>query len=724
MRTPRAVLVNSGILLLAVASMAVVVVTRGGVTTGEKQAQGQDLLPAFHADEVKALELAGGGQTLHLERSPAQDGGSASFALVSPVKEPADDTAVNKFLSALSNAHALRPVAAGPPLSTFGLEQPRLRVSAKTEKHTYRVLVGGSAPTPEGACYVQVASDDEAPKLVVIDKSSAQDFALDLDAFRQRSIAPLSQPDVTRITITSPKLNLTLRRSTGTSFLIDGEPQALADRETVSSLFFQLSRLTANRFLSATDAEPALGPDRAHFELETKDSKELVRFDAGGTCPGDPAQLVVVRRSPGAQSACAPRELEATLRHSADDFVDHHPFSLHADEVEELDINGKNKFILLRKGNAFVLHAASETPVELEAGNQRITSLLEVSGERVLGQKPSDLGLEPARNTVTLRSSAARDADVVQQVVRIGNTDSAGNLWLYREQDGAVLRVAPDVARFFASDSTLLYPKKLTEFGLSNFVSAEIQHGALRQVLRRDAKQNLQLEEPKGFDPDGVLSSDLIQALGSLSASRFVADRDDGSFGLDKPPTTVRFVSKSETNPKLEHVLRFGRLTELGVFATLDENGPVFVLPRSVIETCDTLLLNRAVYPNASEALQSFSLEAPQKHTLRLERRGERFWPVPAESFPDDKLGELLEAISNLRPEAAVHVGPPLPAEGLSAPVLTLRLVPTTGAPLTLTFGAGDSWRSTSVFYLRVSGVNATYVIAQAKVHALSDALN
>ncbi len=724
MKPTRAVLVNSGILVLGLASMVAVVVSRSGLTTGESEAQGRDLLPAFHADEIKALAIEGAGQKLSLTRTPGLDGGSASFELISPVKEPADGAAVSKFLSALSNAHALRPVASGPPLSSFGLDQPRLRIELKNDQRSYHVLVGGSAPTPEGACYVQVQSGDEPPHIVVVDKSAAQDFAVDLDSFRQRGIVSLSQPDVTRITIASPKLNVSLRRTTGTSFVLDGEPKTVADRETVSSLFFQLSRLTANRFLALADAEAALGPDRAHLEFETKDSKEPVRFDAGGTCPGDPTQLVVVRRSPGTQSACAPRELEATLRRSAEDFRDRHPFSLHADEVEELDITGKNKFILLRKGNAFVLHAASETPVDLDAGNQRIASLLEVSAELVTEQKPSELGLEPAQNTVTLRSSAARDADVVQQVVRVGNTDGAGNLWLYREQDGAVLRAPRDSARFFASDSTLLYAKKLTEFGLSSFISAEITHGGERQVLRRGAKEELQLDEPKGFDPDGVLSADLIQALGSLTASRFVADRDDGSFGLQPPATTVRFASKSETNPKLEHVLRFGRSTELGVFATLDENGPVFVLPRSIEEACDTLLLSRAVYPNATDALKSFSLEAPQKHTLQLERRGERFWPVPTGSFPDDDLGELLEGISNLRPEAAVHIGPALPAEGLSKPVLTLRLVPNMGVPLTLTFGAGDSWRSTSVFYLRVSGVNATFVIAQAKVRALSDALN
>ncbi|HEY3667867.1 MAG TPA: hypothetical protein VGL19_17815, partial [Polyangiaceae bacterium] len=66
---------------------------------------------------------------------------------------------------------------------------------------------------------------------------------------------------------------------------------------------------------------------------------------------------------------------------------------------------------------------------------------------------------------------------------------------------------------------------------------------------------------------------------------------------------------------------------------------------------------------------------------------------------------------------------PALAAEGFGKPSLVLRLTPKVGAGQTLTFGAGDSWRSTSVFYLRVSGINATYVVAQSKVRALSDSL-
>jgi hypothetical protein len=723
MRLARATLVNAGIAVLACASLAAVWLTRESATTSDRESRGENLLPLYHGEDAVHLELESAGRKLVLERAPATDGGSASFRLLSPVTAPADAATADKFLTALGNAHALRAVDSGPPSSAFGLDKPLLRVTVRTAKGSYLLLVGADAPTPAGARYVQVTSGSDAPRVVVVDKSVAEDLAVELDAFRQRSVVSVSEPEVNRIVITSPTLNVTLQRSSGISFLLDAPAKTLVDRETLSSLFFQLSRLSANRFLTAQEGQRALAQYHAHFELDSKDPAQNVRFDVGGDCPGDPTQLVIVKSAPDAQSACAPREIEATLRLSAEDLLDRHAFSLHSDEVEELDITGgKNKFVLLRKGNAFVLHTGSEAAVELEAGNQRILSLLETVAERVEGQKPSELGLDPASSSVTLRSSAARDADVVQQVVRVGKTDAAGNLFLYREQDSVVLRVPRASARYFAVDSTLLYSHKLSEFGPSSFVSAEITRPAGKQVLRRGANEALRLDEPKGFDPDIGASADLIQALGSLTADRFVADRDDGSFGLEKPALSVRFVSKSETNPKLEQYLRFGAETALGVFASLADGGPVFVLPRSVKDTCDTLLISRALFPTDPEAFSAITLEAHGR-TLRLERHGEQLTAIPAGSFPTDKVQALLEALNNLRPDAAIHTGPALPAEGLAKPSLTLRLTPKSGATQTVTFGAGDSFRSTSVFYLRVTGFDATYVMAQSKVRALSDAL-
>ena len=722
MRLARGLALNAVIGVLACASAGAIWATRDVASTKDSAGRDHRLLPVFRSEDVKRLELSSAGQKVTLERA-AGDGGAAAFLLVEPVKELADAAAVGRFLSGLASARALRPVEPGPPLSSFGLDNPSLRVNVRTAKSSYQLALGGNAPTPEGARYLQVVSADGATQLVVVSKSVAEDLALELDAFRTKSLVSVSEADVARITITSPTLNVTLHRRAGTGFMLDGEPQVLAERETLKSLFFQLGRLSAISFLSAHDAEAALGPARAHFELETKDPKQIIRFDAGGSCPGDPSRLVIMRRAPDAQSACAARELEATLKLEAADFADRHAFSLRVDEVEELDITGgPNKFALVRKGSSFVLHGSNDTQVELEAGNQRITALLEALGERVPQPKLNELGLDPAPITITLRSSASRDSAVMRQVVRVGNKDASGNQLVYREQDGVALRIPHELARAFALDSTLLYARKLTEFGLSSFISAEVERAGTRQVLRRGANEALFLDAPKGFDPDGVLSSDFIQALGALTAERFVADRDDGTFGLSHPTLAVHFVYKSDESLKTERHLRFGDDTALGVYGTIEDAGPVFILPRSVRDSLELLLINRAVFPTSPDALVGMTLKA-HGHTLRLQRQGERLVASPAGSFPGEHVTQILESFGDLRPEAAIHAGPPLPQEGMGNPTLTLTLVPRVGAAQTLEFGAGDSWHATSVFYLRVSGVDATFVMAQSKVRALSDAL-
>ncbi|HKO47567.1 MAG TPA: DUF4340 domain-containing protein [Polyangiaceae bacterium] len=725
MKLASGTLLSVGIVVLACASTIAVFVTREGASTQDDQGRKQNLLASFHSEDMIRLELSANGPKIAIERDGTA-AGSAHFRLVEPVKEIADPATVDKFLSTLESARALRPVEQGPAPSALGLAKPALRASVRTKQHSYEIALGGSAPTPEGSRYVQVSVDQEPAKVVVIAKAVAEDLAVELDAFRLRSLVAINESEVTRIGITGPKWSLGFQRSTGTNFLIDApnQPKVLANREVLKTLFFVLGRLTASVFLSDSEAETALGTTRTHFEIALKDAKNSVRFEVGGSCPGDPSQLVVIRRAPDIQRACAPRELQATLELQPQDFVDRRAFSLHSDEVEELDISGgKSKFALLRKGSGFVLHAGSETQVELEAGNQRISELLEAEGERVpfaIG-KLNEFGLDPAPSTVTLRSSAARDSDVSTQVVRVGKRDEAGNLFVYREQDAVVLRIPRDLSRGFAVDSTLLYARRLTEFGLSSFISAEIEQKGAKQVLRRK-NDGLQLEEPKGFDADGVLSSDLIQALGALTAERFVADRDDGSFGLQRSALRVRFVFKNGEGAEVEHHLRFGDETALGVFATLKDDGPVFILARSVRDTCQLSLINRAVFPASSDALKGVVLEAHGR-TLQLVRQGERFTVAQAGNFPQDRVAPLLEALSNLRPEAALHSGPALPSEGFSAPSLILRLSLRQGPVQTVSFGAGDSWRGTSIFYVRVSGIDATFVMAQSKVRALSDAL-
>ncbi len=126
-------------------------------------------------------------------------------------------------MSTLASAHALRAVEPGPAPSALGLANPARRASLQTKKRAYQIALGGNAPTPEGSRYVEIRVDHEAPVVMVIAKAVADDLAIELEAFRLRSLVAVNESDVTRIGISSPKLNIDLQRSTGTNFLIAAE---------------------------------------------------------------------------------------------------------------------------------------------------------------------------------------------------------------------------------------------------------------------------------------------------------------------------------------------------------------------------------------------------------------------------------------------------------------------------------------------------------------------
>jgi len=88
--------------------------------------------------------------------------------------------------------------------------------------------------------------------------------------------------------------------------------------------------------------------------------------------------------------------------------------------------------------------------------------------------------------------------------------------------------------------------------------------------------------------------------------------------------------------------------------------------------------------------------------------------------FGRDQIENLKTTLGDLQAEAAVHVGQPLPSEGLAQPTLRVSatLVDPSGTERRVAYriGAGDAWRNVSVYYARLDGGQATYVIARSRV--------
>jgi len=421
-------------------------------------------------------------------------------------------------------------------------------------------------------------------------------------------------------------------------------------------------------------------------------------------------------REPRARAGCVPQELVGQLSAPRETLRDPAPFSARKDEVEALTLErGGKRLVLERSGTGFVLREPSQAPVELEAGNQRIEAVARAPAELVPAPNPKELGLDTPSGKVTLRV-IGDDDKALEEKLELGKTAPDGTLYARRAEDGAVLAFGRESARAFTVDSTLLRSLTLFDFALSSV--AELALSAPEPELVRRAGTGFELVTPRGFAADGELTTNAILALGSLHALRWVADEDDHTFGLATPTLTARARTDGDGGTE-EHSLVVGRAVPGGYFASVEGSSGVFLVERGVVERLDTMLVDRSALMAEPAALARLTLRAKGRE-LTFERRGGE---LRSEHVDPSAAAAALSALSSLRAEAALHSGPARPSEGLAAPVLEVRIEPSAGLgkPRAFKIGVSDEFHGESVRTARADGIDATFVVADAKLRPLFD---
>ncbi|MFO0674791.1 MAG: DUF4340 domain-containing protein [Polyangiaceae bacterium] len=259
------------------------------------------------------------------------------------------------------------------------------------------------------------------------------------------------------------------------------------------------------------------------------------------------------------------------------------------------------------------------------------------------------------------------------------------------------------------------------------------------------------LAEPKieGIGADSGLVEDIADALVGLKAVRWVAPKDDGSFGLAKPRVVIEAKVFEEDGKPLKSVrVEIGGEASDGVFARTADDPAVFVAPPAIVQAASSWLLDRQALVVDPAAIARVEVSVPggggwsldpvnpggagsspmAGKKLVAERVGDA-WKLTTGDGPD-AAATLRNAVAGLIAERVVSTGAPERAQGFDKPRLVLVVVadPEMGAPKTaakrrfkIAFGAGDSVDGTSVVYARREGLDVTFAIPQGKVRALFD---
>ena len=715
----RQLLVNGALVVLALGTLGLVWATREAPTTATLRSRKDKLFPNFRKDAISRLVLTQAGRELVLEpgHEPNATEATDDYRIVKPWPERADIASVNQLLGSLDLASTLRP-ADGVADAQAGLDGSALQIRLEMAGKVQTVKLGGPAPSPAGARYAEVDSGGSRTRYVV-SQGVASELSMPFDKFREPRLLEYGRSEIARLSLGRGMAHIELDlNERGTFFTLVNGDHELARHAVTDRVLSALSRLATEQFVEVEQAREVLSHDADSIGLTMVDKAIApVTLSFASTCPKDATQALVLREQLGrpARAGCVPNEVAGALRVGFDELRVTAPFAARPDEIEELRVvRGSQKLELARKDKGFVLRAPSNGEVTLDAGNARISAIAEARGVRPEPASMAELGLEPPAGEVSIQIAGADEATHRSEQALVGKPRRDGSVCVKRTADGVVLCFSAETAHVFDPDATLLKGLTLFSFAPSELSSFSVDGPGLHELVRRHDDGTYALEEPKGFLHDGSLVADAVQTLGALQAARWVAATDAASFGLAAPRLRVSITLAATPGTR---ELLVGAATPGGYFARVSSDPGVFVLARSTFGELAAPLIDRALTPFAESELSAISIRSGHQ-TLSF-ARPDQTW-VGATNQPPQATN-LLEPLSALRAEFAVHVGAAGLAEGFAKPQSEVTFVAKSGKRVRLLIGAHDTLNDTPIAYARRDDIDATFALAQRTAASFQD---
>jgi hypothetical protein len=710
-------------------------------TTAETEARKANLLPVVRRDDIREIVIEQGDEKATIQRRDTGDAGDFMYHLIEGGSKPeeaafADQIAVERLIQALEFAAPLRKLEDDFDVKSVGLAPPRVGLTVHMGSITYRIGVGDEAKTPAGSRYATL----EGHGVFVIPGTSAADLMRPIDAYRTRRILPYLSSELAAIELESGQGSLRIDRGPWGGFRVDsaaGKPRV--SQPVFDRMLRAFADASAERFLEASVADRAVDQAKRKVRMvlipKAGPRAELV---LGGACPttGDtanaedaPAKMVViVRKAPTPLHACVPSSVLEDLEVTPASLVDRRALRSSADEVEELQVvRGNATLELARRESGWHARKPEDRDIPSEDVAGYLAALLAVEGVVQAEVDEAKLGLSPPRATLTLRQPSLDTIEVPPQVLEIGGevpTDEGLALAVRRKEDGVVLLVPASTAPLFEPSTTRIRSTELLKVNAQRMQRVEVERAdGPRQILQRKGP-GFSMEEPKGHLVDASLAADLFDAVSRLRTERWVADRDDGSFGLATPAVSVRLAFEGEKGEE-KRTLILGGETPEGRYARWEPDTGVFVLSRALETTLRTYAIDRLVFMVDPSEVRSLTARAGDRD-VRVGVTGDS-WRSQGGSLhpmPEAQIARLRQALSELRAEGVVHLGAARPEEGFSKPLLRVEVESSLRKGKTVfVIGHGDVWRTMSVYYARREGIDATFAVAQSKVRPLLDAV-
>lgn len=710
---------------------------RYSATTDELEARRQNVFRAFHRDRVSRIEVEHSSGRFELVRER-----DAWFVVSNGQRRPADLLEAERLLSEIEGAESQRALGDLDATSRqrFGLERPRAKVVVhEGNEVTARFSLGG-AVEQEDAVYVEASAAtgnrDARARALVLPKSFGQPFDRAAVEFRDRRIAEVDVDRLERIEFTVAAGRRVLERR-GAVWTMTTPSLGRASRSAVETVTAELRDFRATRVL-ADDVDAAAlrlhGLDAPSLRVEVRRASgaEPIVLRVGAACPGHDDEYTAVREGTGTL-VCVGRSFADGFRAPPEGFRDDHVLSARTDEVSEVRVKGAGTagadLVLRRDGSAWRADNSPNT-VDAEAIEAWLTALHDLSTPaRLAGDLRAAHGLAPAQIVIEVKRTGVEG---VERVL-VGALDAQG-LYVSRDDEPLVMQFAPSAAETLRVEPVRFRPRTVLEETDDQLRAMVIDAAPLHEEIAR-LDGTLRLTRPVEIVADPSLTSDLAHGIATLTADRWVSSTLQPQFGLAAP--RARVVARFEgalanadggvdgAAPVRSYTLAFGASAPGGgVYATLEGQAGVFVVPRSLYEQASAAHLDRGALRIARESVTRFTLTlgGATPSRIALVKTGDD-WRTEAGTTADGaRVDALLSQLASVTAVRVFGYGPPTPAMRFATPTMVLEFAGAGDAgQQSLRIVVGDRFGSGegAGFYARRDGLDATLSLPESLVETL-----
>jgi hypothetical protein len=385
------------------------------------------------------------------------------------------------------------------------------------------------------------------------------------------------------------------------------------------------------------------------------------------------------------------------------------PLAISRDAVDELEIAepGKPAVVLKKEGAEWKLAQPVADRADQKAVEQAVEGLSELKLRDVIAESPE-----------SYEKVGVKDDEVVKVVPRKGGAPVAtllvGKTSNVRLEGDPRVWSTSNLKRWtLVKDAKLWRDRKILDFPVDQVDAVAVSYpSGAKVVAKKESPPPPPAEAGKdaGAPPvtaagpdkwalvegadrlggalDGNVPLELASTLARLQADEIVDEPKPEATGLDAPRATVTVTLKDGKS----HTLKLGKQDGNAAHVQLEGNPRVWKIQKYEAEripTSPAQWRDKTIVKLAPESVQRLEIQKGTERTV-LERAGEGWKAATPASLGDvetSRVQAILRAVEGLRATRVVE-SPDMKALGLDKPRATVTVVPRSGAPVKLAFGA------------------------------------